>query len=203
MTIGIVDTGMGNIGSIQRMISKVGGKSTFISSKEQVASASKLILPGVGHFDEGMRSLTQYGLVEPLKSAARSGIPILGICLGMQLLCRQSEEGMEKGLGLVDGDVKRFNFPKEPRLKIPHMGWNSVTVTRPNLLLSPQQDDLRFYFVHSYHVVLDDPSITIGRARYGYEFCASFQQGTIFGAQFHPEKSHKFGMTLMKRFWEI
>ncbi|WP_341364849.1 imidazole glycerol phosphate synthase subunit HisH [Thalassospira sp. SN3W] len=203
MTIGILDAGMGNIGSIQRMISKVGGKSTFLSSKKELFSASKIILPGVGHFDEGIRSLARCGLVEPLMSAARSGTPILGICLGMQLLCRTSEEGDERGLGLVDGNVKKFNFPDETHLKIPHMGWNNVTVARPNSLILAEERDLRFYFVHSYYVELDDPSLVIATAFHGREFCAAFQKDAIFGAQFHPEKSHKFGMALMKRFWEI
>tara|TARA_A100001391_G_scaffold125291_1_gene85471 strand:+ start:18588 stop:19145 length:558 start_codon:yes stop_codon:yes gene_type:complete len=185
------------------MISKIGGHSTFVSSEQHFRDISKIILPGVGHFDEGMRSLNKSGLIQPLLNSVKSGMPLLGICLGMQLLCRSSDEGIESGLGLIDADVKKFHFPKEKNLKVPHMGWNIVDASRTNALLPSYQRNLRFYFVHSYHVVLDSPQLEIGVSNYGYDFCAAFQKGQIFGVQFHPEKSHKFGMALMKRFWEL
>ena len=128
---------------------------------------------------------------------------VMGICLGMQLLCRSSEEGDLPGLGLIDADVRKFRFPVESKLKVPHMGWNVVSASRASTLLPVRAEKQRFYFVHSYKVVPDDSDITIGIANYGGEFCAAFQQGNIFGVQFHPEKSHRFGMELMRRFIEL
>ena len=127
-------------------------------------------------------------------------VQMMGICLGMQVLCRSSEEGTVSGLGLIDADVRRFQYNK---LKIPHMGWNVVSSERANPLLPPNSEEERFYFVHSYKVVPDDTTITIGSADYGGEFCAAFQRGNVFGVQFHPEKSHRFGMKLMRRFVEL
>jgi glutamine amidotransferase len=127
----------------------------------------------------------------------------MGICLGMQLLCKHSEEGDVEGLGLVDATVKKFDFPNQPSLKVPHMGWNTLRTTRENPLLPMDDEERRFYFVHSYKVVPNNPSISIGQCDYGGEFCAAFQQGNVFGVQFHPEKSHRFGMALMQRCVEL
>lgn len=202
--ISILDYGCGNVSSISRMICLLGGDASYISTAGEIETASKIILPGVGHFDRGMVSLNRHGLKEALyQQVLVKGTPVLGICLGMQLLCRTSEEGTEKGLGFLDADVRKFSFSPPQTLKVPHMGWNEVRVVRDNPVLLTDGQEQRFYFVHSFHVVPDDLSVIIGSAEYGYEFCAAFQRGNIFGVQFHPEKSHRFGMALMKRFIEL
>jgi len=202
--VAIIDVGLGNIASIQRMTEKVGGTAYSAKSPSQLDRASKIILPGVGHFDEGMSRLREHGFEEVLVHFERSQQNhVMGICLGMQLLCRSSEEGDLPGLGLIDADVRKFRFPVESKLKVPHMGWNVVSASRASTLLPVRAEKQRFYFVHSYKVVPDDSDITIGIANYGGEFCAAFQQGNIFGVQFHPEKSHRFGMELMRRFIEL
>ena len=202
--ISIVDYGAGNIASISRLISYLGSTSKSSSNPEEILSAKKIILPGVGHFDHGMNSIKSLGLDKVLhQKIIDEGIPVLGICLGMQLLCQYSEEGNEKGIGFINAKVKRFRFSQNQKFKVPHMGWNVVYATKDNPLIPPVNEEQRFYFVHSYHVVLEDPEITIGTANYGYEFCAAFQKDNIFGVQFHPEKSHRFGMMLIKRFLEL
>jgi glutamine amidotransferase len=202
--VGILNYGAGNLGSIQRMIEKVDAQPIIISNHKEIADVKKIILPGVGHFLEGVRYLKKSTLWDPLLEYAENKSALLmGICLGMQLLCKHSEEGAVEGLGLVDASVKKFNFPEQPLLKVPHMGWNTIRTTRLNPLLPMDEDERRFYFVHSYKVVPNDPSVSIGQCNYGGEFCAAFEQGNVFGVQFHPEKSHRFGMALMRRFVEI
>jgi imidazole glycerol-phosphate synthase subunit HisH len=203
-SIFIIDVGLGNIASIHSMIEKVGGKAVSVKNRTQLNKGDKVILPGVGHFDEGMSRLTEASFADILFDLGKTHeIQVLGICLGMQLLCRGSEEGKLTGLGLINADVKKFRSPPESKLKVPHMGWNVVSPVRPNPVLPVSTEEERFYFVHSYKVVPDDPTITIGTADHGGEFCAAFQQGNVFGVQFHPEKSHRFGMELMRRFIEL
>jgi glutamine amidotransferase len=202
--VGVIDIGLGNIASIVRIIEKVGGKAIMINQTSQLKNINKIVLPGVGHFDEGMKKLKDSGLAEMIvELTVQSHIQIMGICLGMHLLCRGSEEGLMSGLGLIDADVKRFRFSKELKLKVPHMGWNIVSQNKPNPLLPVNDYEQRFYFVHSYKVVPDQSEVTIGSTDYGGNFCAAFQKGMIFGVQFHPEKSHRFGMALMRRFVEL
>lgn len=202
--IGIIYTGIGNPASVSRMISKAGGSSLVIESPSQLSEVNKLILPGVGRFDAGMKALASAGFADAIsRNVLNGGRPLLGICLGMQLLCRKSDEGGLDGLGLIDADVRKFAFNPNSSLKIPHMGWNTTTTVRDNPLLPPTAEERRFYFVHSFKVVASDPTISISTADYGGEFCAAFQKGNIFGVQFHPEKSHRFGMELMKRFIEL
>lgn len=202
--IGLINYGVGNLGSVQRMIEKVGGQSALISNAADLTLVKKIILPGVGHYSEGVRALRSSAFWEPLLAYADDEKnALLGICLGMQLLCKHSEEGDIKGLGLVDAMVKKINFADQPSLKVPHMGWNKLRTTRENPLLPIDEDERRFYFVHSYKVVPNNPDISIGQCNYGGEFCAAFQQSNVFGVQFHPEKSHRFGMALMKRFVEF
>ena len=204
ITIGIINVGLGNVASIQRMLGRVGARGSYISSCKEITECDALILPGVGHFDEGIRALRGADLIEAVKSlVCDKKTPILGICLGMQLLCRSSEEGSEPGLGLIDADVRRFRSSGNAKLKVPHMGWNVVQTGSSNPLIRHTEEEQRFYFVHSYQVVPDDPAVVIGTANYGGEFCAAFQKDNIFGVQFHPEKSHRFGMALMKRFVEL
>lgn len=202
--ISILNYGLGNIASISNMISYVGGRFEVIDSCDQIIQSKKLILPGVGHFDNGMSNLHSCALVDPLREAVFvRKTPLLGICLGMQLLCNKSEEGEVRGLGFVDAEVVKFRFGVTSVLKIPHMGWNSVSSMRDNPLIQLTHEQQRFYFVHSYHVVPSDECIAIASANYGYDFCAAFQKDNIYGVQFHPEKSHRFGMALMKRFMEL
>jgi imidazole glycerol-phosphate synthase subunit HisH len=202
--IAIIDVGLGNIASIERMLQKVGSRSILVKKPDDLRGIEKVILPGVGHFDEGMKQLQKTGFAQALvELISDKNVQVMGICLGMQMLCRSSEEGSVDGLGLIDADVKKFRFPLKLKLKVPHMGWNVVSSTRPNHLLPVSTEEQRFYFVHSYRVVPDDSEIMIGTADYGGEFCAAFQQGNVFGVQFHPEKSHRFGMELMQRFVEF
>jgi glutamine amidotransferase len=202
--IGVLDYGLGNLSSIQRMIEKAGGESILISHSNDLKCVKKIIIPGVGHFKQGVQAITKYKLWDSLLEFAEDKENLLlGVCLGMQLLCKHSEEGDVDGLGLVDATVKKFDFPSKPSLKVPHMGWNTLRIARENPLLHLGEEEQRFYFVHSYKVVSNNPDISIGQCDYGGEFCAAFQHGNVFGVQFHPEKSHRFGLALMKRFVEI
>jgi len=199
--ISVIDCGLGNINSVIRMINKVGGQAKSITKPEELLKSEKLILPGVGHFDSGMTRLKENNLDQALIEKINQGnAPLLGICLGMQLLCSTSEEGKMLGLGFVDADVRRFSFPEDSNLKIPHMGWNEIEITRDNVILEDSSIENRFYFVHSYHVCPHQENVGIAVANYGFRFCAAFQQEHIFGVQFHPEKSHRFGMELMRKF---
>ncbi len=202
MTISVLDYGLGNFGSVIRMIEKAGGMAKRVSTPEEVMCAEKIILPGVGHFDRSMTQILERELMDPLRErVVEKQIPIMGICLGMQMLCAGSEEGSLPGLGYVDADVRKFQVLPKQKLKIPHMGWNTVSVTRENPLIDvTSSEEPRFYFVHSYHVVPHVPNLAIATTTHGVEFCSAFQSGNIFGVQFHPEKSHRFGMSLMKQF---
>lgn len=202
--ISVINYGLGNIGSILRMIEVCGGNAEVVSTGEQILNAKKLVLPGVGHFDRGMTELKKRGLISALTQRVLDDkTPILGICLGMQLFCRSSEEGDEKGLGFVEADVIKFNNEHESDLKIPNMGWNHITVTRENKILKDQGKNHRFYFVHSYYVVPESEELTIATATYSQSFCAAFRNNNIYGVQFHPEKSHKYGMELITRFIQL
>jgi glutamine amidotransferase len=197
----IVDYGVGNLGSIANMLKKAGAEGVTSADPEVVRGASRLILAGVGAFDTGMRNLQERGLIEPLGDRVRAGVPVLGLCLGMQLLGHASEEGMLPGLGWIDARARRFTFPDQPMIKVPHMGWNTVGPVSPHPLLHDLGGDARFYFVHSYFMACADPSLEIGRSRYGgFDFCSVVGAGNVLGVQFHPEKSHKFGMALLRNF---
>lgn len=202
--ITIVDNQMGNIGSIANMIAKVGGQARITSDPAEIRTAEKLVLPGVGHFDRGMANLRELGLATALEDAIMSGeTPILGVCLGMQLMCFGSEEGIEPGLGWINARVRRF-APRDVTLRIPHMGWNTVRPVRESPLFSmdPEEPD-RFYFVHNYFVQCDDPEDVLAWTDYGNEFCSAFSKGNLWGVQFHPEKSHAFGMNLFRGFLDL
>lgn len=201
----IIDYGMGNLGSIFNMFRKIGAESTISSDPSIIKSAAKLILPGVGSFDNGMKNLKDQNLIEILgRKVFVDKTPILGICLGMQLLTRCSEEGTLPGLGWVDARTVRFDFRENrDNLKVPHMGWNGVHLQKISPLYNEMFAEPRFYFVHSYHVVCNDPADVLSKTRHGFDFTSSLQRGNIFGTQFHPEKSHKFGMKLLKNFAEL
>ncbi len=198
----IVDYGMGNFGSIVNMVRKVGGRAVLSADAREIADAEKLILPGVGAFDNGMKCLRDLGCIDVLTARVLNDrAPILGICLGMQLFARRSEEGPEPGLGWIDADVVRFTFdPSNRRLKIPNMGWNTIAVKRPHPLLPDTEAARRFYFVHSYHLRCSDPLNVLATSWYGVEFTSAVVKDNIVGTQFHPEKSHKYGMELMRHF---
>lgn len=199
--IHVVDYGVGNIQSIVNMIKKVGGKAVVCSSPTELIGAEKIVLPGVGSFDFGMKNLTEGGWVDALnKLVIEQNVPILGICLGMQLMTKSSEEGSSLGLGWIDADVLKFTVEPGSSLKVPHMGWNIVNKATPNALL---EDKNRFYFVHSYFVRCYDESNIISKTQYGLDFVSAFQNKNIYGVQFHPEKSHKFGMKLFKKYLEL
>ena len=201
----IVDCGMGNLGSIVNMLKKIGTQAQVSSDAAEIEQAESLILPGVGAFDTGMARLQELGLLHVLSHKAFDDkIPILGVCLGMQLLTRRSEEGRLPGLSWIDGETIRFQLDlSQSNLKIPHMGWNSVTIHREGSLFKGMDREARFYFVHSYHVICNDWQDILTTTDYGCSFVSAVQRGNIMGAQFHPEKSHKFGMKLLKNFVEL
>jgi len=197
--IQIVNYGMGNIGSIVNMLKKIGRHSRIISTPDEIDRGMKLILPGVGSFDNAMRRLNDSGFSSELQEFAAGGTPLLGICLGMQLLGNSSEEGVMDGLKLIPGYSSKF--VKAQGLKIPHMGWNNVINSNSSLFQNLQEN--KFYFVHSYHFVPELEEHILGESIYGIKFVSSIRRENIFGAQFHPEKSHKYGMQLLRNFCDI
>ena len=204
MKITIVDCGIGNIKSVLRMIEYVGGSAEIVSDPNLAKNAYKLILPGVGAFDSGMGALNDKGWIDTLNYLAlEKKIPVMGICLGMQLLCRRSDEGVKDGLGWFDADVLSFKPSELGNLKVPHMGWADVKVKKENTLLSDKIEVPRFYHVHRYHVVCDNESDILAESVYGINFVNAISKDNIFGVQFHPEKSHKFGMRLFENFLKL
>ncbi len=199
--VAVIDYGMGNIGSICKMLRHVGAEPIVTSEARQLAAADKLVLPGVGHFDRAMDNLRAAGLVDEITALVQGrGMPLLGVCLGMQLLCGSSEEGSQPGLGLLDAKVRRFEFAGDRRLKVPHMGWSELEIARTSPLLEGLDDASRFYFVHSYYVDCAVESDVLARATYGTRFVAAFERDNVRGVQFHPEKSHKFGVRMFRNF---
>jgi glutamine amidotransferase len=200
----IVDCGIGNIKSVQRMFEAVDGTAEIVSDPELVSGCRRLVLPGVGAFDAGMTALEEGGWIEALNQVALvERRPVLGICLGMQLLCRRSEEGVKPGLSWMDVDVVRVDLGGEPGLKLPHMGWAQTFAAKPNPLIPSDEGEQRFYYVHKYRAVCDRPEDVLATAIYGTEFTSAVHRDNIFGVQFHPEKSHRFGMALMRRFLNL
>jgi glutamine amidotransferase len=200
----IVDYGMGNLGSIFNMFKKIGVQSKITSNKSEIEKAEKILLPGVGSFDAAMNKINELDFKELLNyKALEEKIPVLGICLGMQLLTNSSEEGVLPGLGWIPAETLKFKFEKEQNLKIPHMGWNLVKKNKDSKLTEDFIDETRFYFVHSYYVKCQNDSNSILKTTYGLTFDSAIQNENIYGAQFHPEKSHKFGMNLLKNFSKI
>lgn len=195
--IALVDYGMGNLGSLRNMLRRLDVPHELVSTHGGLRTADGVILPGVGAFDRGMEELERRGLLDDLEEARARGCPFLGICLGMQLLGRDSEEGDRKGLGWIDAHSTRLS-PRRS-LPVPHVGWSDVQVVRSNLLVDPGSSS-RFYFVHSYQLVCADPSDVILHADYGGTFVAGVESGHLWGVQFHPEKSHRFGLELFRRF---
>lgn len=203
MTVAIIDHGMGNLGSVQNMLRRLGATSVRTTDPEEIAAADRIVLAGIGGFDGAMGRLDDLGIVDLLNDRVlNAGTLILGVCLGMQLMAQRSDEGRLGGLGWIDAEVRRFKFPPERKLPVPHMGWQEVDVTRPNPLLH-SEDAPRFYFSHAYHVACRDPQDVAATATYGAAFVAAVHRGNIMGTQFHPEKSHVFGMDVYRRFLNL
>ena len=200
--ITIIDYGMGNLGSIKNMFRRIKVESEITGDKNQIATSEKILLPGVGAFDAAMEKINAAGLSDILnKKTLEDKIPTLGICLGMQLLTKSSEEGKLPGLGWIDATTVKFN--PDNSLKIPHMGWNTVNIKKQSPLLIDLPDEPRFYFVHSYYVSCRDAADVLTTTPYGIDFHSIIQHDNIYGAQFHPEKSHKFGMKILENFSKI
>lgn len=207
----IVDYGMGNLRSVQKAFEKIGTNAVITSSPEVLDSAEKIILPGVGAFEDAMHELEERDLIEPLMKNINSGKLFLGICLGLHLLFNRSfENGEHKGLGLISGDVVKFKNNKNSgtgeqlKLKIPHMGWNRISfVNKDDRLFNNIPDETYMYFVHSYYVAPDDDSVVIGKTDYGFDFPSIVCKDNVFATQFHPEKSQNNGLQLLKNFVEM
>jgi len=198
----IVDYGVGNLASIKNMLKKAGNDAVITADEATILAADKLILPGVGAFDTCAEKLLHSGLMHALtKKVLDEKTPVLGICVGMQLLMEGSEEGKLPGLGWIKGHVIKFNQASLPiATKIPNMGWTDVVLAKPSRLFNDMHEAPRFYFVHSYYPKPDDESDVLVYAQYGYRFVAGIEHENIMGVQFHPEKSHKFGMKLLDNF---
>ncbi len=197
--IAIIDYGLGNLGSIANMLKVIGEKSKITNEKEVIESSDGIILPGVGAFDTGMKNLNELRLPEIISEMAKKNKPILGICLGMQLLGRRSEEGNLPGLSLIPFECKKFNFTGS-NLKIPHMGWDVVDFCKKHPLTNGLSGQQRYYFVHSYYAVCDNEENELMKCDYGNRFVAAVVSGNVMGVQFHPEKSHDFGLALLRNF---
>jgi glutamine amidotransferase len=198
--IGVIDYGVGNLGSILNMYRKLGVPAATVSDPQALLAADRLVLPGIGAFDACVTRLRDSGLEAPLREAVTArGVPLLGICVGMQMLTAGSEEGALPGLGFFAARTVRFN-PASADLKVPHMGWNEVRWQAADPLVAGLEEQARFYFVHSYYVVCDQPADQLGTATYGNDFAAAIRRGRLYGVQFHPEKSHRFGLRLLENF---
>lgn len=201
--IAIIDYGMGNLRSVQKGFERMGREAVVTSDAKTILSASKVVLPGVGAFPDCMRNLEQYGLIDAVHKTISSGKPFLGICLGLQLLFTESEEfGLSKGLDIIKGRVVRFKGPEFSDIKIPHMGWNSISIKRRAPALQAVPDNSYVYFVHSYHAVPEDKDVIATTTPYGVEFISSIWKDNIFATQFHPEKSQALGLSILKSFGE-
>lgn len=198
----IVDYGVGNLASIKNMLKRVGEDALISSEPEAILQADKLILPGVGAFDTCAGKLHDSGLLPILnKKVIEEKTPLLGVCVGMQLLTEGSEEGVLPGLGWIPGRIVRFRYDRlQPGLKVPHMGWTEVIVNKESRLFTGMFSNPRFYFVHSYHPEITHPEDALLNATHGYSFVAGLERNNILGVQFHPEKSHKYGMKLFENF---
>lgn len=198
----IIDYGVGNTGSIKNMIHKVGGRASIGTTVDDIARAEMLILPGVGAFDTGINHLHESGLIDVLNQRVlEDKVPVIGICLGAQLMTKSSEEGHGQGLGWFDAHTLKMNFSDTPgKWPLPNVGWRNVTAANGYSMLEGIEESCRFYFVHSFYLSPADPSIVSMKAHYGFEFACGLRKDNIHCAQFHPEKSHAFGMQFFRNF---
>ena len=200
--ITIVDYSVNNLRSVQKALEFLGHKTQVSHDPDTIAQASKLVLPGVGAFGEAMKNLRSKELVDPIVETVTRGVPVLGVCLGMQLLFDWSEElGLHQGLGIVSGKVVKF--PDQPGLKVPHMGWSTLEFPRPSRLFQGLSSGMMTYFVHSYHVQPEDGSVVAATCWHGQEFVAGIERENVMGAQFHPEKSSKTGLNILDNFGHL
>jgi imidazole glycerol-phosphate synthase subunit HisH len=198
----IVNYGMGNLGSVKNMFKRIGANATISADPDVIYKASKILLPGVGAFDTAMQKINEQDFIEVLNhKAKKEKVPVLGICLGMQLLTEGSDEGRLNGLGWIAGRAHKFNSSLQ--IRVPHMGWNAVIPQRSDKLIENLGDEPRFYFVHSYFVKCALPNHSLLKTTYGIEFDSALSCDNIYGAQFHPEKSHKYGMKLLENFAQL
>ena len=201
MKIHIVDYGMGNIFSVQKKLLQENAKVSISSNYQDIEKADKIILLGVGHFKKAMDNLEELNLIEPLNHFALiQKKPILGICLGMQLMSKFSEEGNSEGLGWIDASVKKFKTSNSTKFKIPHMGWNTIHLSKESSLMQGIDEDEEFYFVHSFFIKPINHKVVLNETTYIDTFCSGIEQENIFGVQYHPEKSHDAGRTLLRNF---
>ena len=200
--ITIIDYGTSNLGSMKNMLKKLGVPSRFATTADEVMEAEKIILPGVGAFDAGMRTLKASGMIDALNlKVLEERVPVLGVCLGMQMMGLASEEGVEKGLGWIDAQAIRFRSKDHPGMRVPHMGWNEARVLKRSPLIDESPERVRFYFANSYHVVCANAADVLLETEYaGFPFTSALERAHIRGAQFHPEKSHRFGMWFLNNF---
>ena len=199
--IAIIDYGMGNLGSVKRKLDRLGVRSVITCVAEEIRDSEKLILPGVGHFVNAIHEIRSRGLWDLLNREVLSEKkPILGICLGMQLMAKKSEEGDVAGFGWFDAEVVRFQVQDKLKYKVPHMGWNQVVQKKPGVLFENINPSENFYFVHSYHIKCNDQSDVLTETEYEYPFVSSIQKDNIYGVQYHPEKSHDGGEMMLRNF---
>jgi glutamine amidotransferase len=199
--ISIIDYGMGNLRSVQKAFEYLGYDAVITDNKKTISDASHIVLPGVGAFKDAIEALDAHGLVDTISNSIDSGKPFLGICLGMQLLFEKSyENGEYNGLSILEGEVVKFNLSSD--YKVPHMGWNKIDVKKGNIFCSDEKDQY-VYFVHSYHVVPTDEDVIATTTNYGYDFTSAVCKDNVFATQFHPEKSGKTGLKMLKRFGEL
>lgn len=200
--IAIVDYQMGNLRSVQKGFERVGHAAAITADPKVLEQADHVVLPGVGAFADAIAEIRRRELIEPIRTAIESGKPFLGICLGLQMLFDVGyEDGVHEGLGVIPGEVRRFDVPAE--YKVPHMGWNHVKQRRPAPIFNGIADNAHFYFVHSYYVVPQDESVIAGEASYPEPFCAAIWRDNLFATQFHPEKSQRVGLQMLKNFAEL
>ena len=200
----IVNYGMGNLNSVKKMMDRMNGNAIISAEPEDIANCQKIILPGVGHFGKAMENLKKLNLTDVLHEAVLvEKKPVLGICLGMQLMAKSSEEGDSEGLGWFDAEVKKFSISDTIKYKVPHIGWNRIEIKDNCALMSDVPDLSEFYFSHSYHLITDQRSDVVNETKYGYTFVSAIAKDNMFGVQYHPEKSHDAGAQLLKNFIEI
>ncbi len=200
----IINYNVGNLRSVCNKLTKIGVECIISSEKHVIEKADKLILPGVGHFKYGMQNLKELGLIELLnKKIIEEKVPILGICLGIQLFTKHSEEGNCDGLGWIDAEVVKFTVSDKIKFKVPHIGWNDVSIKKYNSMGDVVKAEDQFYFVHGYHLECNDNTDIWMTTNYDYEFVSAIHKGNIYGTQFHPEKSHDAGYSLLKKFTEL
>jgi imidazole glycerol-phosphate synthase subunit HisH len=199
--VAIIDYGMGNLHSVKKKLNKLKVDSVVTSNVKDIQESDRIILPGVGHFEKAIESLDRLGLINVLNEEVLvKRKPILGICLGMQIMAKSSEEGNVKGLGWIDANVIRFNIIDKLKHKVPHMGWNQIAISKPSKLMAGVADNDEFYFVHSYHYLCNNHHDVLNTTKFEYEFVSAIEKDNIYGVQYHPEKSHDVGELLLKNF---